>query len=88
MAPPLTVRETFAPLDITANSRYLKNHQINLLSRVVVHNPHHTTLQTSQVFSRILKNRKESKKDETNGFVIKINVQKRKFCTQEPRCYK
>ena len=77
MAPPLTVRETFAPLDKTANSRYLNN----LLHRVVVHYPHDTTLQTSQVFSRILKNGKESKIDSTNGFVIKIDVQKRRFYT-------
>ena len=46
----------------------------NLLRRVVVRYPHHTTLQTSQDFSRILKYGKESKM-----FVIKIDVQKRSF---------
>ena len=35
----------------------------NLLHRVVVCYPHHTTLQTSQDFWRILKNGKESKMD-------------------------
>ena len=33
---------------------------------------------------RFLKNGKESKMDETNGFVIKIDVQKRRFCPEEP----
>ena len=49
---------------------------------------YHTTLQTSQDFSRIFKNGKESKMDETNSFVIKIDVMKRRFCPQEPHCYK
>ena len=30
----------------------------------------------------------KSKMNETNGIVIKIDVQKRRFCSQEPRCYK
>ena len=62
--------------------------ETNLLRRVVVRHPYHTTLQTSQDFSRIFKNGKESKMDETDGFVIKIDVQKRRFCPQEPHCYK
>ena len=62
--------------------------ETDLLRRVVVRHPYHTTLQTSQDFSRIFKNGKESKMDETNSFVIKIDVQKRRFCPQEPHCYK
>ena len=40
---------------------YPSTYNDNILCRVVVRYPHHTSLQTPQDFSRILKNGKESK---------------------------